>query len=802
MDIGIYSSIAEWLGKTNDLLKLSKIEEIASEGKYYVTMWGHYSAGKSRLINSLLGRNLLPVRSRETTVVLTYIQYGSNEECRIIYDNGMISTAAVEETRSIYQKMESDTEMRRIDHIEVYVDCDILRNGLVLVDTPGVNTVIQNHQELAAEAIEESGKIVYVLGNSPSDVDRRFIKEIEKCGIDILFVRTKCDRINEKEESVEDALDGEKKEIERFLNKECVFIPVSNEKESKWNDNICVIRDRIGKIADSMAEELEKSITGRLKFYAKSYKEELEEVCNQITATLTGNTEKLSDEIAKCDAEIKRLEELSGQLENKIEEKTNQTKISATRDIENFVEKSVDEFIKTIDSIQFSETFSSEIEYKYNLSFKNAVREMQLIMQEYFDEIIADEDKIIAGTKDMEYISSAIPPTYVEVQAENTRILDMYQTKLFEVKNELSKIIEERQIVNTEVSNMRNEYDDSIYEGALAELNKELNEIPSGMALKLADEQNIQPSSVFKKIGQTVDIALLLLPGDVIVKGVKAAANTTKIAQAIHKMGKAGQVILKTGEVAAQNAKAVDHVRDVAYTLNNVLGKRRYSTAKEKEQAALLVDKAAQGMGYAFENYKVEKQSGNVFDALSVAYWTEKLGAQFDKPPKMEVDMIEDENRNRLRRDIESEKKRLSEERMLKKKKLGLVETKEKELKMLEQEQRAVMDQIESEIKKHEADIMKKSRVQACNQYKQKYSSYLAENLQIASKRIIDEYYTSVNQNIVLYSASRNSELMNAIQEKKTMLEELVDAKEHGNDELQKKYELGKKYLDSIKELV
>ena len=168
MDIGIYSSIAEWLGKTNDLLKLSKIEEIASEGKYYVTMWGHYSAGKSRLINSLLGRNLLPVRSRETTVVLTYIQYGSNEECRIIYDNGMISTAAVEETRNIYQKMESDTEMRRIDHIEVYVDCDILRNGLVLVDTPGVNTVIQNHQELAAEAIEESGKIVYVLGNSPS----------------------------------------------------------------------------------------------------------------------------------------------------------------------------------------------------------------------------------------------------------------------------------------------------------------------------------------------------------------------------------------------------------------------------------------------------------------------------------------------------------------------------------------------------------------------------------------------------------------------------------------------------------
>ncbi len=799
MDIKLYCDIAEWLGKTNDLLKLSKIAEIADNGKYYVTMWGHYSAGKSKLINNLIGQDILPVRSLETTAVLTYIYYGTSEECHVIYHNGTSSVVTVDEARKFFQNTESVPDLQMIDHIEISINCDMLRNGLVLVDTPGVNTLIQHHQELAADAIDQSGKIVYVLGNSPSNVDRNFIREIDSCGVDILFVRTKCDNIHDAEESVEEALKIEKDEIENFLNRSHTFIPVSNEKGNKWNENIVLVRNEINKIADSIAVERENAIAGRLKIFADLYVIELEEACSQISSVLSGNFEKLNEKIAKCDDEVKRLEDLRNQLESKIEEKIEHSKKLASKDMKKLVDKLVDEFMETISPIRFSETMETDIRNQYDIFLQLAVGEMQLIMNGYFGKIIADEHEIIAGTA--EYLSSASVPTYTEVQAENARMLEMYQEKLFEVKGELERIVSERKKADDNVSGIKKSYDDDIYEEALERLNQELKEIPSGVALRLADEQHIQPSSVFKKIGQTVDIGLLLLPGDMIVKGVKAAANTTKIAQMIHKMGKAGQVIVAAGGAAVRNANVIDHVRDAAYTLNSVLGKRRYSTEKEKRQAEILVDKTAQKMGDVFESYKEEKQSGSVLDALSVAYWTEKIGAHFDKPPKMEIDNVEEENRNRLRREITLEMKRLSDERILKKRELGLIETKKKELEMQEQEKRIIKDQIEAKMANAEADMLKKSRMQASLQYKQNYREYLEKNLITASKIIADGYYASANQNVVFYASSQNADLMNAIQEKKAMLERLVKAKEQGDDELKTKLELGQKYLASIKEM-
>jgi len=90
-------------------------------------------------------------------------------------------------------------------------------------------------------------------------------------------------------------------------------------------------------------------------------------------------------------------------------------------------------------------------------------------------------------------------------------------------------------------------------------------------------------------------------------------------------------------------------VRDTAYAINQVLGKRRYSTQAEKAKAQKLVDEAAKKGQETFEKYKENKKSGNVLDVLSVAYWMEKIGGKFDSEPRMEVDREEEERRNQMR---------------------------------------------------------------------------------------------------------------------------------------------------------
>lgn len=800
IDMELYINTAKWLGRTNDLLKFSKIEEIAKSGKYYVAVWGHYSAGKSKLINNLLGRDILPVKTRETTAALTYIQYGTQEECRLIYSDGTYSTIEMDEVKNIFQNTEADVELQKIDHIEISVACDMLKNGLVLVDTPGVNTLIQRHQDLAAEAVEQSGKIVYVLGNSPSNVDRSFIKMIDECGVDILFVRTKCDRFVEKEESAEEALQTEKDEVEQYLGRECVYIPVSNDKGNEWYGNIDRVREKISDIADFIAVEMEKAIADRLNVYAKTYVEQLEKICEEINAALSDNCEQLNADIDVCNKEIERLDSLRKRSEEKIKEKVERSKISVERDMEDLIDGLVSEFAEAIDEIPFSEKLDENIRSRYDLFINRAIKKMQSLMNRYFDEMVAEEHGIIMEAA--EYIALSEAPAYTDVQTENTRFLEVYYSKLLEIKGELEQVRSEKQVVNNAALEMRGAYDDEVYKEELLILDKKLNEIPSGPALRLADKQKMQPSEVFKKIGETADVALLLLPGDVIVKGIKGVVDTTKVAQTMHKMGKVGEVILKAGSATAQNAKVIDRVRDVAYTCNNLLGTRRYSTAKEKQQAEVLVDKAARKMGSAYDNFRAEKQSGNVLDALSVAYWTEKLGACFDTPPKMEVDLLEEEQRNRLRREITAEKERLSQERMRRKRELGLIETKEKELEMLEQEKLLVKKQIEADMAEKEAEMRQKTRRQATGQYKEKYRDYLETNLRAASKMIMDGYYVSANQNIVLYVSGRNTELMNTIQEKKRMLEELIRTKDQGDNVLEKRLEEGQKYLTSIRELM
>ena len=50
------------------------------EGKqYYLPFIGQFSAGKSKLINRLIGKEVLPTKSVETTAFFNYISYAEEE---------------------------------------------------------------------------------------------------------------------------------------------------------------------------------------------------------------------------------------------------------------------------------------------------------------------------------------------------------------------------------------------------------------------------------------------------------------------------------------------------------------------------------------------------------------------------------------------------------------------------------------------------------------------------------------------------------------------------------------------------
>lgn len=782
--------IAQFLNKNEDVAKINKLIEFEKNKNFYLTFWGHYSAGKSKLINRILDKNLLPVQVRETTSILTYIQYGEIEKCLFFYEDGIVKEYEISVLKNVFQNTNSFDDIDKIDHIEVYINNNLLEKGLVLVDTPGINTVIQKHQNLAIDAIEQSGRIIYVLGGSPNDADREFIKQITNCGVKIDFVRTKCDKFIEEEENISLSLEEEQKELVSFLQQKFEYIPVSNEENNKWAQNINNLRNLLLKISNDISKEINTSIEKKKKKIAEKYIKDLKEKEKYLNSILENNLENINLEIDKYNQEIEVFSNILNNLENKINKKTINIKKEIQREIDILITRRTEKFSKSLISIENNE----EVKQIYLKHLLETIEKIQGIINLYLDETIKEESKeLLSHLIDDEKLPSF---TYSEVQQENKRTLEMYNCRLKEIKGKLKDILQQKEENRELLKKMEENFDEKSYDEAFSVIEDELSKIPSEVAFKISEDQEIQPSSFFKAIGTAADLALLLLPGEVIFAGVKTAANTTKIAQGIHKLGKVGETLKKAGTVIGKNAGMIDRVRDVAYTVNTVLGKRNYSTKAEKMIANKLVDQVAGKVEHTFNNYKESRRTGNALDALSIAYWTEKFGKNFDDAPKMEIDIEEQERRKEMRNKIALEQKKIIFEKMERKKELGFIKTKAEELRLLEDEQIQAQRKIEEEIKRQEIYIKKVAYENALNNYKEKYLYYYQERIVEIANEIFEKYFKTVKQNIMIHLTCQSKEVLSKLEIKRDQLSNLISLK--NNEEIKKEIYKCKNLLEKV----
>lgn len=724
---------ADWLGKSADVARLEHLKDRSEERKFYVTVWGHYSAGKSKLINSIFQRDILPVQSRETTAVLTYVQYGERERCVFVYENGERKEHDLSAVKDIFQYACDSEELERIHYINVYINSEVLKSGLILVDTPGVNTIIQKHQNLAVSAIEQSGRILYVLGNAPSDVDRQFIKRISDCGVRISVVRTKCDRFNEKEEDPEASLKKEKEEIQGFIGSQIEFIPVSNEKESKWNANIEKVKKLLYGMADTIDFEMQEACRKRLSVFASQYISELCQEEAHLQEIVDGDTEKIKNKIGEYESNLKTLESIAHGTEKKIEKRISRSKREMEEEIDEFLSKRIRRFEQALSDLAFSRELSSDAKKIYSAHMVTTIEQIQMILNEYFEHIIKEESQSIL--KDISDDTINIPvPTYAEVQQENACILEMYRENLADIKEKIKKMDRMRQENDQALHEAENGFDEEEYDKALKLLKEKLAEIPPEETMRLSDDQKIQPSFVMKKIGQLLEVAMMLLPNNPLVK------TTIGVGWAKKALG--------------------PHEIPVEMTKPDFI-----------------------------DPNMMNKKKGSLLDKLSISYWLEKIGKGFDSEPVMEVDQEKEKARNQLINQIKEKQLKLTNEKIKGQKEIGLLKDKDAELAFRLREEKEREKKIEQELKMQEENLARKAQADALDKYKYEYKNYYADSITTLSQIMQKQYFDTANQNIAMYIASQNSKVMDEIQNKKNQMQELILLKEKGNQEIKQRME-------------
>ncbi|WAM36933.1 dynamin family protein [Caldicellulosiruptor acetigenus] len=276
--------IAQTLEDGNVQSIIRTIESYKSQDSFNLVVLGEFKRGKSSLINSLLMRDLLPTDVLPTTAILHIIRYSEREYGVVEFIDGRKEEFELNKEFLERFKADAGQDLENIKSINLYCNCDILKDGVVIIDTPGVNDISQMRLEITKEILPYCDAAIFLLDAAApvtkSEADFLLTQVLSHKIDNILFVISKIDRLDEDER--EDAIFGAKKRLQGLLNKEVNVIPYSARKAIEFGkrgdtyqdkENLMVQLEQLKQKAQT--EKMER-IVARLKVCINLLKEKVE----------------------------------------------------------------------------------------------------------------------------------------------------------------------------------------------------------------------------------------------------------------------------------------------------------------------------------------------------------------------------------------------------------------------------------------------------------------------------------------------------------------------------------------------
>ena len=174
--------------------------ERVDEPKVRIVVVGPFNQGKSTLVNTLVGAPICPVDDISMTAIPTIIEYGHSPSATLAFD-------VPGENRSANVPIDiNDLRTHVMDHaartgsldgakVEVTLRADLLRDGLVLVDTPGVGGAVARHA-VTTLALLPSADALVVLSDASQELTQpelNFLRQAATICPIVLSVLSKID---------------------------------------------------------------------------------------------------------------------------------------------------------------------------------------------------------------------------------------------------------------------------------------------------------------------------------------------------------------------------------------------------------------------------------------------------------------------------------------------------------------------------------------------------------------------------------------------------------------------------------
>jgi GTPase Era involved in 16S rRNA processing len=281
-----------------------------------VSVVGETSTGKSTLVNSLIGRQILPTAAEPTTATVTEIFLGEFEHDRFL-------AIFRDATQGELDKAGFDDLARRppkdLLRLQVRTQAADARSvGLHVFDTPGYNSVLAEHEEVLRQFLPQSDVVVFVAGYRTGfgQADQDLLEMVQTAteddaSVPVLLVVNRAARSVTNDDSrvweiMANARDSLRRELEMILVRSATeFVALGPEADCARSTlpDASSLWDRVKGIVSS--EERQIAVQRKLKDALRDLIDDADQAFERVEMVLAATV----DEAAAIDGQIRALED-------------------------------------------------------------------------------------------------------------------------------------------------------------------------------------------------------------------------------------------------------------------------------------------------------------------------------------------------------------------------------------------------------------------------------------------------------------------------------------------------------------
>ena len=360
----IEGAIKKSKNNTDLTYRITELKQDINNDFFTVLVVGEFKRGKSTFVNALLGEELMITNVIPETATIQAIMYGEEKLAEIVYENGEKERG---EANKEFLRRFSPKNLpgeKDIKYVKVSYPCQLLKENVVLVDTPGVQDLDEHRVQVTYDFLPKANAVIMLLdATSPmTRSEKEFIEEhLINNGVGkVLFMLNRIDLLDEDEVDVEEHVELTQKRIREILGEHELFenpivIPVSAYDALEGlieNNEELIEKSNIREVKRILSETIFGGEIETIKL--NSYKYRLENILEKYKLQYEKEKSMLETDCTS----------LSTQLDNVVSLK--ESLVQKNRVIEEYVENELRVLLSMIDKSldKFREDLIEDIDYE------------------------------------------------------------------------------------------------------------------------------------------------------------------------------------------------------------------------------------------------------------------------------------------------------------------------------------------------------------------------------------------------------------------------------------------------------